>query len=364
LSSPAPRGRFFLPGPVEVAPEVLAALTHPIISHLGPGMRELLARIQPRLQRIFRTSRPVLIATSSATGLLEGAIRAGVEHRVLVAVGGFFGERLARIAEACGKEVVRVMVPEGRTIEADHLARFLEGPDVDAVALVHSETSTGALAPLEELAAEVRRHRDIVLLVDAVSSVGGIPVETDAWDLDFVGIGSQKALALPPGLAIGVASPRLMERAREQGARGWYFDLGLLEDAAREHRPTQTPAIPLLFALDEQLARIEAEGLEARWARHAELGAIVARWCDAQPGCALLAPPGRRSWTVSAIRTGGSTGPVIDRLAQEGWTVAPGLPPLRDSVIRIGHMGEVQPADLGRLLEAVGAALQESRCTL
>jgi aspartate aminotransferase-like enzyme len=357
LSSSAPRGRFFLPGPVEVAPVVLAALTHPMISHLGPGMREILARVQPRLQRIFRTTRPVLISTSSATGLLEGAIQAGVEHRVLVAVGGFFGERLARIAEACGKEVVRVMVPEGRTIEADHLARFLEGPDVDAVALVHSETSTGALAPLEELAAEVRRHEDVALLVDAVSSVGGIPVETDAWDLDFVGIGSQKALALPPGLAFGVASPRLMERARRRGARGWYFDLVMLEEAACEHRLTQTPAIPLLFALDEQLARIEAEGIEARWARHAELGSIIARWCDAQPGCALLAPPGRRSWTVSAIRTGAETGPVIERLARDGWTVAPGLPPLRDSVIRIGHMGEIEPADLERLLAALAAAL-------
>ncbi|MGE5091208.1 MAG: pyridoxal-phosphate-dependent aminotransferase family protein [Bacillota bacterium] len=357
MSSAALRGRFFLPGPVEVAPDVLAALTRPMISHLGPEMAGILARIQPRLQKIFRTSRPVLTATSSATGLLEGAIRAGVEHRVLVAVGGYFGERLARIAEACGKEVIRVMVPEGCTIEADHLARFLEGPDVDAVALVHSETSTGALAPLEELAAEVRRHGDVALLVDAVSSVGAIPVETDAWDLDFIGIGSQKALALPPGLAFGVASSRLMERARRQSARGWYFDLLLLEDAARENRPPQTPAIPLLFALDQQLARIEAEGLEARWGRHAELAAMVAHWCDAQPGCALLAPPGRRSWTVSAIRTGTSARAVVERLARDGWTVAPGLPPLQDSVVRIGHMGEVRPADLAGLLESLAAAI-------
>ena len=358
MSSSSPRGRFFLPGPVEVAPDVLAALTRPMISHLGPEMAGMLARIQPRLQRIFRTRRPVLIATSSATGLLEGAIRAGVEQRVLVAVGGYFGERLARIAEGCGKEVIRVMVPEGRTIEADHLARFLEGPDVDAVALVHSETSTGALAPLEELAAEVRRHEDVALLVDAVSSVGAIPVETDAWDLDFVGIGSQKALALPPGLAFGVASPRLMERAGKRRDQGWYFDLLLLDAAARENRPTQTPAIPLLFALDQQLARIEAEGLESRWARHAELASIAARWCDDQPGCALLAPPGRRSWTVSAIRTGTSAPAVVERLARDGWSVAPGLPPLRDSVVRVGHMGEVQPADLERLLEALAGALR------
>ena len=123
----------------------------------------------------------------------------------------------------------------------------------------------------------------------------------------------------------------------------------------------QTPAIPLLFALDEQLARIEAEGVETRWARHAEMGSIVARWCDAEPDCALLAPPGRRSWTVSAIRTGGSTRPILEHLARDGWTVAPGLPPLQDSVLRIGHMGEVQPADLERLLEAISAARSTSR---
>jgi aspartate aminotransferase-like enzyme len=357
LSSAATSGRFFLPGPVEVHPDVMAAMQRPMITHRGPEMAALLARAQAGLQQVFRTTRPVLIATSSATGLLEGAIRAGVERRVLVAVGGFFGERLARIAEACGKEVVRVMVPEGRTIEASHLARFLHGPDVDAVALVHSETSTGALAPLEEIAAEVRRHDDITLLVDAVSSAGAIPIETDAWDIDFIGTGSQKSLALPPGLALGVASPRLIERARRLAGRGWYFDPLLLAEAARSHLPTQTPAISLVYALDLQLQRIAAEGLERRWARHQTMAAIVARWCDGRPGFGMLAQPERRSWTVSAVRTPVPAGVLVARLAAEGWTVAPGLSPLDDAVIRIGHMGEVAPADVEALLAAIGRAV-------
>ena len=331
-------------------------MTRPMITHRGPEMAEMLARMQPVLQQVFRTRRPVLISTSSATGLLEGAIRAGVEHRVLVAVGGYFGERLAQIAESCGKDVVRVMVPEGRTLEPSHLARFLHGPDVDAVALVHSETSTGALAPLADLAAEVRRHDDIALLVDAVSSVAAIPVATDAWDLDFVCTGSQKALALPPGLALGVASPRLLERARRAGQRGWYFDLLLLEEAARSHQPTQTPAIPQLFALDRQLERIAAEGLDARCARHETMAALVARWCDDHPGFRLMAPAGRRSWTVSAIRTPLPAPLLVERLARTGWTVAPGLPPLDETVIRIGHMGEPQPADVEALLAAIAHA--------
>lgn len=353
MSSGATSGRFFLPGPVEVHPDVLAAMQRPMITHRGPEMAACLARIQNGLQRLFRTSRPVLISTSSATGLLEGAIRAGVERRVLVAVGGFFGERLAQIAEACGKEVVRVMVPEGRTIEPSHLARFLHGPDVDAVAVVHSETSTGALAPLEELAAEVRRHEDITLIVDAVSSLGAIPIETDAWDIDFICTGSQKALALPPGLALGVASPRLLDRARRLPGRGWYFDPLLLDAAARTHLPTQTPAISLLFALDRQLERIADEGLGHRFARHEAMGAAVARWCDGRPGFALIAPPGRRSWAVSAIRTPVPAAALVARLAALGWTVSPGLPPLDETVIRIGHMGEVSPAAVDALLGAI-----------
>ena len=357
MSSAATSGRFFLPGPVEVHPDVLGAMQRPMITHRGPEMAACLARIQPGLQRLFRTTRPVLISTSSATGLLEGALRAGVERRVLVAVGGFFGERLAQIAEACGKEVVRVMVPEGRTIEPSHLGRLLYGPDVDAVALVHSETSTGALAPLEELAAEVRRHDDITLIVDAVSSLGGIPIETDAWDIDFICTGSQKALALPPGLAFGVVSDRLLDRARRLPGRGWYFDPLLLEAAARTHLPTQTPAISLLYALDRQLERVAAEGLGPRFARHQAMATAVASWCDARPGFSLMAPSGRRSWTVSAVRIPIPALALVARLAQAGWTVAAGLPPLDDTIIRIGHMGEVAPADVDALLDAMGAAV-------
>ncbi len=331
-------------------------MTRPLISHRGPEMAALLERIQPSLQQVFRTSRPVMVATSSSTGLMEAAVLAGVQQRVLVVVGGFFGERFAQVAEACGKEVVRVMIPEGSGIEVSQLARFFDGPEVDAVALVHSETSTGALAPLREIATEVRRRADVMLLVDAVSSVGGLPVETDAWGLDFVFTGSQKALALPPGLAFGVASRRLMERARANGGRGWYFDLVKLEAAAIESMPTQTPAVSLLFALDRQLARIEAAGgIEARWARHALMRERVERWCDDGSGYALLAPPGRRSWTVSALRLppGRDAYALVARLAAQGFTVTTGLPPLDRDVIRIGHMGEVTPAELDVLLAAL-----------
>ena len=175
--------------------------------------------------------------------------------------------------------------------------------NVDAVALVHSETSTGALAPLEELARVVHAREDVVLLVDAVTSIGGSPVETDAWGLDFVFTGTQKALALPPGIALAAASPRMMERAAAQGEPGWYFDLVLHEEAIQDDQPTQTPCIPLYLALEAQLKRIDAEGgVEARWGRHRAMLRMMEKWVAAHPEWAFFAPEERRSWTVSALK--------------------------------------------------------------
>jgi aspartate aminotransferase-like enzyme len=317
----------------------------------------LFASLQAPLRRLFRTTRPVLITASSSTGMAEAAIRNGVERRVLVVVGGFFGEWLARIAEACGKDVVRLSVPTGRTLEPDQLERLLDGPPVDAVALVHSDTSTGALAPVAELAQVVRARSNALLLVDAVTSVGALPVETDDWGLDFVFTGSQKALALPPGLGLAVASERLLERARRRNDRGWYFDLLKYDEAARTSRPTQTPALSLIYALERQLARIDAAGgLEARWQRHRAMLDVMERWAGEHPDFALLAQPGRRSWAVSALTppAGLPVSEVLSRMRVRGFTLAGGLGDLAERVIRIGHMGDLEPGHLEAMLADLG----------
>jgi aspartate aminotransferase-like enzyme len=352
-------GRFFLPGPVEVHPEILAAMQRPMISPWSIEAKALLDGLQPGLQRLFRTREPVLLTASSSTGLLEGVIRSAVPRRGLAVCGGFFGDRLAETLEACGREVVRVHVPPGRTLEPQQLETFLGGPPVDGVLLVHSETSTGALAPLAELARVVRRRSDALLIVDAVSSVGAAPVETDVWGLDFVFTGSQKALAMPPGLGLGVASARLLQRAALVPGRGWYLDLLAYERAARTGRPTQTPALSHLYALQCQLGRIEREGgVEARWRRHAAMLAVVERWVASARGWSFLAEAGRRSPAVSALVP--PVGTDIPRLLQEmrarGFTLADGLGALADRIIRIGHMGDAAPAALQRMLDALSAA--------
>ena len=184
-------GRFFLPGPTEVHPDVLAAMVRPMIPHRGKEMRSLLEGLAQPLQQLFRTSRRVLLGTCSATGFMELAVRSGVRQRALSLVGGSFGERFAAIVAASGREVVRLNVQPGETVEPDMLRDALKRGEVDAVTLVHSETSTGALAPLEQLAPVVHEFDDVLLLVDAVTSCAGSPVETDAWQLDFVLTGSQ-----------------------------------------------------------------------------------------------------------------------------------------------------------------------------
>jgi aspartate aminotransferase-like enzyme len=245
-------------------------------------------------------------------------------------------------------------------MEPEYLARFLEGPEVDSVALVHSEAATGALAPLAELAAAVHARPGVMLLVDGTSAVGGLPVETDLWGLDFVFTGSGQALALPPGLALAVASPRLLDRAASLPDRGRYFDIPALHELTQGDELMEAPALPFYHALDHQLGRIAGEGgIEARWRRHYELLLVVERWVAGRTDVRFLPQEGRRSWTVSCLELprGVSSSSVIGRMAASGLTIAPGADRLRERTIRLGHMGEMDTGSLLRMLEVLGGKL-------
>lgn len=358
-----PFGRFFLPGPTEVRPEILNAQVGPMMGHRTPETEALVARIQTGLKDLFRTERPVYMSSSSATGLMEAAIRNGVRERVLCLVNGAFSERFAKIAEACGKEVDVLEVGWGDAHRPELVRDALSSDRHDAVAVVHCETSTGVLNPVEELARVVHEAGDVALLVDGVTSVGGLPVLTDEWRLDFVLTGSQKALALPPGLALGVAQAHMLDRARQVEGRGTYFDFMEFERNLEKNQTPNTPATSLLYALDAQLAAIAEETLEGRWERHAAMARRTHAWVEEMAeqgiGLAIVAPEGYRSDTVTCIRLpDGWTGPRLCRaLSERGCTVAPGYGKLKDDMIRIGHMGDHTLEELEALLEAMREAL-------
>ncbi|NNG16609.1 MAG: alanine--glyoxylate aminotransferase family protein, partial [Gemmatimonadales bacterium] len=358
-------GRFFLPGPTEVRPEILAAQAQPMIGHRGSAIQELIGRVQPGLKRVFGTVRPVYISSSSATGLMEAAVRSCARKRVLALVNGAFSGRFRAIAESNGLEVDALEVSWGEGHPPEMLEEALKRESYDAVTVVHSETSTGALNPVAELAEVVHRHEDVLLLVDSVTGVGGAPMAADRWRLDFVLTGSQKALALPPGLAFGVAQESALRRAETIPFRGTYFDIVAFEGGLAKHQTPNTPAISLLYALQAQLERIDAETITGRCARHRAMAERVWEWvetmADRGAGLSMLAPEGYRSPTVSCIRLPeGLTGPEITaKLGERGFTIAPGYGKLKDPTIRIGHMGDHTIQELDELLEQLEGVLTE-----
>ena len=362
-------GRFFLPGPTEVRPEILAAMAKPVMGHRGKEMSALLGEIDPILRRVFRTRRPVYVSSSSATGFMEGAVRNGVRRRALCLVNGAFSARFRDLVADCGRELESYDVQWGEAHSPEEVEKRLRAGGFDAVTVVHSETSTGVLDPLPEIAEAVRAAEratgeEILLLVDAVTSAGGCIVETDEWGLDFVLTGSQKALALPPGLAFGVAAPRLLQRAATLPGRGQYFDLLEFEKYAEKHQTPNTPALNLIFALQEQLQHIEREGVDARADRHWRMAERCWEWTrteGARWDLSVLAPEGARSPTVTTIRlTGDLTGTEIaGRMKRRGYTIASGYGKLKDSTFRIGHMGDHTLDELNELLTVLEEALGE-----
>ena len=348
-------GSFFLPGPTEVRPEVLAAMTQPMIGHRVSEMEELIGHIQPRLRSVFGTQRPVYISASSATGLMEGAVRNGARRRVLSLVNGAFSDRFYQIAQATGLRADPLEVEWGAGHTPEMLEHALGRGIYDAVTVVHSETSTGALNPIADLAKVTAAAGDVVLLVDSVSGACGAEIQADVWGLDFVLTGSQKSFALPPGLAFGVAQQSVLERATSKKDRGVYFDFLEFERNIQKNQTPNTPAVSLLYALKAQLDRIEEDGMAARIERHRVMAERTWAWCDELGLDILVQDPAFRSPTVTCIRCpDGFTGPqVATAIKQHGFQIATGYGRMKDGTFRIGHMGDHTPDRLELLLAAL-----------
>ncbi len=358
-----PPVRLFIPGPMDVPADALAAQAEPLIGHRSTEMDALFAAMQGKLRHVFCTARRVYVFASSGTGMHEACIRNGVRTggRVLILVNGAFAERWHDVAVGCGRTVIKAERPWFVALEPDwvgeQVAAAQRAGDLDAVCLVHNETSTGVLNPLEEIAARIRQVApDTLFFVDAVSSLAGAEVQVDNWQLDVCLTSSQKALATPPGLALAAVSDRTLERARTVQDRGWYFDFVNMEQYLVRGLIPATPAISLMRALQVQLDRIIAEGLAQRWQRHTALRDHARRLARAH-GFTLMVDDTYASPTVTTLKgaPGFDVNGLIDFLKQADLILSHGYGPQKGKSMRIGHMGEMQPADLDRLFAAIGS---------
>jgi aspartate aminotransferase-like enzyme len=336
-----------------------------MINHRSRAFESMFARIEAGLRDVFLTARPVYVGTTSATGFMEMAIRNAPDGAILSLVNGGFSQRFAEIAEACGRQVQRVSVPWGQTHDLDALDQALASGKFAAVTVAHSETSTGVLSDVRAIAPIAHAHGAIIM-VDSVSGAGGAKLTVDEWGLDFALTGSQKAMALPPGLAFAVASADYIERAKTAAGRGTYFDIVQYDKNAATNETPSTPAVSLFFALEAQLEDIGREGVEMRWERHLQMRDATIEWVQGMRerrgvNLGILAPEGARSPTVSVITlpAGMASKEVREAILARGYTVGSGYGKLGETTFRIGHMGDHTLDGLTRCLHACEAAITE-----
>lgn len=355
--------RLYIPGPIEVRQEVLQAQARPMIGHRSADFEALFARVQPKLRKLFYTNSRVFISTSSGTGLWEAASRNCIrdDRKVLHLVNGAFSERWADVSKMNGKQVDVISAEWGKAIKPEQLADALKKQPYDAVALVLNETSTGVKNPLEAYVPIIKQYPETLILVDAVSIFGGYKVDFAGLGLDVVLTSTQKAMALPPGLSFAAVSDRALERAQHVPYRGYYFDFIELEKFLVKNNTPSTPNISLIFATDVELDHILAEGLDARFARHEHMATLTRDWAT-EMGFGLFAEEGYRSPTVTTVaNTRKVDVKALNKfLATRGMTLSDGYGKIKESTFRIAHMGDLTPADMEELFEAVNEFLGQA----
>lgn len=367
----------WIPGPTYVRPAILAECAHEMIGHRGPEMSALHERIDPHLRDCFglapSSTAQVAVHTTSATGLMEAALR-GVGPRVLALVQGAFGQRFAEIAQQLGKEVLILNAAAGQVVDTAQIESALrsKGP-FDALSVVVNETSTGVRMPLAPLQALMQQHPQTLLLADVVTLLAGAPVDFDAHGLDFAFAGSQKALALPPGISVLCVSQRYLNQAKTQRARGFYLDPVKIVEGHKQRATPATPCISLYYALAKQLEDISSgvtlhhkdrqktgvAAWRARYEEHARMQQVCEAWAQSN-GLDLLPDPALCSPTVSCIRAPQLNIPAfLTRMKALGHQLGDGYGDLRQSTFRIGHMGDHTEAKLSEMLSIADDVLRD-----
>jgi aspartate aminotransferase-like enzyme len=360
-----PEKRYLVtPGPTPVPPEVLAATAVPMIHHRSPDFRRTLQRVTERLQQVFRTENDIVHLTSAGTGAMESAFQnlCSPGDPVLVVSHGYFGERFAAQAEIFGCRLTHLRYPWGETPSPEEVGEKLEETGgAKVVFLTHSDTSTGVVADVQATAERIA-DSDSLIVVDAISSLAAVPLETDAWGLDVVITSSHKALMCPPGLAFVSVSDDAFEAALSATLPRYYFDWERARVAQEKGENPFSPAISLFLGLDVALGMILDEGLESAYERHVRLGRAARAGVKAM-GLELFSPDEDRSAVVTAIKMPeGIDGSaiVLSMRERSGVTIIGGQGELRGKIVRFGHIGYIDVFDVTTALAALELAMVEA----
>lgn len=361
---PVPVQNLRIPGPTPVPPEILEEMTNPVINHRGPEFAAILERVTLRLQYFFQTASPVLTYASSGTGGQESAIANVFSpgDRVLAISIGVFGNRFATIAQGFGLQVERIDFEWGQAADLAVVEeRLRAAAPFKGVLMTHNETSTGVTNDVEQLAGLIRRYSpDALILVDAVSSLGCIPLEMDPWDIDVVFTGSQKGWMVPPGLMMIGASARAWEASKSARLPRFYFDWEMSRKNLEKWQHPVTPPVSLFYALDLALEKMLDEGREAIFERHKSIGEYV-RWRAKEMGLQLLADHEHASNTVTAIYTpaGIDTKALLKELrVEDGVVLGGGQGKFEGKIFRVGHLGYFEEVDLVEAMDKIERRLR------
>ncbi|MEX0330637.1 MAG: alanine--glyoxylate aminotransferase family protein [Puniceicoccaceae bacterium] len=351
--------KLFIPGPIEVSAKTYKAMTTPVFGHRSPDFVELYQSVQPGLQELFYTKDPVYISTSSAWGVMEGSIRNLVHKKVLNVCSGAFSDKWFDVSKRCGKEAKALQYEWGTPVDPEDIRRELSTGEFDTITLIHNETSTGTMNPLPEIMAVLREFPDVISVVDSVSSFSAVKIAKDELGIDVLLTGSQKALAMPPGMALLCVSERARERAATMPDRGYYFDFLEFQKNHEKGMTPSTPIIPLIFALRSKLEDIFAEGLEARYQRHERLNGLVHAWID-KHGLETLPPRAFASKSLSCIKNRYEWDlPAINNHLKSNFNcvIDGGYGKIKGKTFRISNMGDETDATMEELLNNLDQTL-------
>jgi aspartate aminotransferase-like enzyme len=357
--------KLHIPGPVEVSEKTLRAFASPMIGHRGQGFKDLYGKIQPQLQSLLYTKQLVYLSTSSAWGVMEGAIRNLVHKKVLCCMCGAFSDKWLDVAQRCGKPAEGLQVEWGSPIRAEQVEAKLATGEFDALTLIHNETSTGVMSPLAQIAALKQKFPDVMFIVDAVSSMTAIKIDFDALQIDVLLAGTQKAFALPPGLTVFACSPAALSKAAKTKDRGYYFDFVEFQKNAEGNMTPSTPSIGHIYALSSKLDDIFAEGLDARFARHRKLAQMTRDWA-ARHGFNLFPEKDYESVTLTCVSNGARPGgrsidvAKLQKLVKDqGFLIDGGYGKIKGTTFRISNMGDETEESMNRLYAALDKAMSQ-----